>query len=230
MKSYFPSNIRAFWYAGSWTFRDQTENETGRALRLSSQSAMATYAMSTHNCQHRMRWRIISVLRRRDNFHECKTTEAFRRISKLRGSQQKCPNSLWNSTEKTTSTCQIQKCSACAPKANPRQSRRQHGLVAPADSIYARDVLIVQKMLIMKNNNSKITKTHENNEMQRKEEWREDARIICAAQIAQATGLSRLLAYSLRIWSSRTSTSLRSAMLTDPSVNASRSAARLQDW
>jgi len=64
----------------------------------------------------------------------------------------------------------IQKYSACAPKANPCQSRRQHGLVAPADSIYARDVLIVQKMLIMKNNNSKITKTHENNEMQRKEE------------------------------------------------------------
>jgi hypothetical protein len=50
----------------------------------------------------------------------------------------------------------IQKYSACAPKANPCQSRPQHGLVAPADSIYARDVSIVQKML------RNIYKTYEN--------------------------------------------------------------------
>ena len=59
----------------------------------------------------------------------------------------------------------IQKYSACAPKANPCQSRRQHGLVAPADSIYARDVSIVQKMLrnIYKNirKHTKTTKCNE---------------------------------------------------------------------
>lgn len=118
----------------------ETELKMERASRLSSQSAMTNDAMSTLNCQHRVRWRIMFVLRARDSFHGCTKTEAFRWMSSLRGwPRQKCPNSLWNFTEKNNFYLPAQKYCVCTRK-EICQSRRQHGRVARANSICARDV------------------------------------------------------------------------------------------